>query len=445
MEPNKNIAIKQGDDVRTLTKSVITLISSLSAFDIRLNHESKAVNMYTKELKKLTSLFNKDFADIIKQQEGITSGSESISELIHEILDKMETIKADVIQNADTMCLIMDQMDSIKDKSSKMTNQIESLDSAGKSVAASIQSLGKIAMQTRILALNASIEAARAGEAGKGFGVVAQEVQNLASNTSKFLEIMTQSLNKINSSTDITMSSIKDTNENITYISETVDSLSKGVEDTKTNIDAAYGEISEINSISTEFSRITESVSYTMGNSLEHVNSIAEMADNLDNVSRSLEDLKGSFHDVENLSDKSGKYAGDIIAYPEFKLTNNDFIGILEAAITAHKNWTDTVAKMVHSIIIIPVQNNAHKCGFGHYYYLLKPKNGKILSIWRSVESLHVELHKFGDKIPMAIQNNDMDLAKKNLTDVESYSSKIISLFREMIDITKNLGAESVL
>ncbi|WP_432404653.1 methyl-accepting chemotaxis protein [Wukongibacter sp. M2B1] len=60
-----------------------------------------------------------------------------------------------------------------------------------------IQSVNNIALQTKILGLNASIEAARAGEHGKGFAVVANEVQNLSQYTGNFASEISNILNKL--------------------------------------------------------------------------------------------------------------------------------------------------------------------------------------------------------------------------------------------------------
>ncbi len=74
---------------------------------------------------------------------------------------------------------------------------IVSLEQSLRRVAATAELVKGIAGQTRLLALNATIEAARAGELGLGFTVVADEVKELATTTSRSTEQIAQTIEEL--------------------------------------------------------------------------------------------------------------------------------------------------------------------------------------------------------------------------------------------------------
>ena len=81
-------------------------------------------------------------------------------------------------------------------------DKIHGLTESAETIGRVVELISAIAEQTNLLALNATIEAARAGDAGKGFAVVAGEVKELAGQTAKAIDDITQQVQTIQSATN---------------------------------------------------------------------------------------------------------------------------------------------------------------------------------------------------------------------------------------------------
>ena len=118
-----------------------------------------------------------------------------------------------------------------------------------------IKTITSIAQQTNLLALNATIEAARAGEAGKGFAVVANEVKELAKETAKATEDISQKIEKIQSDTNHAVAAISEINGVINKISDYQNTIASAVEEQTATTNEITRNISEAAQGSTEIAK----------------------------------------------------------------------------------------------------------------------------------------------------------------------------------------------
>ena len=111
------------------------------------------------------------------------------------------------------------------------TETISKLGLSSEEIGKVIKTITSIARQTNLLALNATIEAARAGEAGKGFAVVANEVKELAKETAKATEDISQKIESIQADTKHAVDAISEINLVINKISDYQNTIASAVEE----------------------------------------------------------------------------------------------------------------------------------------------------------------------------------------------------------------------
>lgn len=290
-----------------------------------------------------------------------------------------------------------------------------------------IDGINAISSQTNLLALNASIEAARAGEAGKGFAVVAEEIRKLAEETQEltgnmgeFVEGIRTASQKSAESAESTIKALDSMSGKISAIWDINESNMKEMKQIAENVTSLAGVSEEISSAMQEL----ENQSVEISEQCEQLTDTSErMTEAGEHVIEAAKPIEG----VEAEIDKSTKILGRMGRDAFYQIDDDTFLSYLDGAINAHRVWLKKLKDMVDAKMVLPIQLDATKCGFGHFYYSMEPANEKAIPLWKEVEEKHKRFHGYGKSVTQAMFSEDYEKAEAIYREAESYSHELIA------------------
>ena len=199
-----------------------------------------------------------DTVNEIMQQASMTT---DIQNAINQTKENVETVHqttVDAMDIVDHGIKIMEDLNeystTVNNSTNQITDAIKVLKDKVNKVSEITDVILSISNQTNLLALNASIEAARAGDAGRGFAVVAEQIRQLSDQTKDSTGQITEINNELSkvteSTTDILGESIKSIgkqNEKIIEANNSFTSTSECMKNLKHLVDGIVLDIDKIN------------------------------------------------------------------------------------------------------------------------------------------------------------------------------------------------------
>ena len=226
----EELAIAQAADQAERLKRSNSINQLTEDFEAQIKEILGSVDGAVHQMEDTASSMNNSADQVSQQSAAVANAANEASANVQTVASASEQLAASIKEIGLQVSKSTQVASDAVTQANETNTVIQGLDQSAQKIGEVLSLINDIAEQTNLLALNATIEAARAGEAGKGFAVVASEVKNLASQTSRATDEIGNQITGIQNATSDAVEAIGSIGRTIGNMDEIASAIAAAVE-----------------------------------------------------------------------------------------------------------------------------------------------------------------------------------------------------------------------
>jgi methyl-accepting chemotaxis protein len=313
---SSRLSITQDDEIGDMSKALNNMaenqmrmlteikdnINRLSSSSNELSGISDSMRQQTETTVQKTKNMTQECKDMNHAMESVASSSEQASVNMKTISATTSDMNNTVNEIASHTSEAQKITNTAVSQSEAASNNVSNLGDVAGRITQFADTITEISEQTNLLALNATIEAARAGEAGKGFTVVANEIKELANETSKATQEIKKQIGEIHTSTSASVEQIKEVSNIISDMDNAVSAIAAAIDQ----------QVSATKEISTNISEASTGIDDVASHAARTLQTTLAFTNETIVISKAGEEMKSNSQKVKDQADDLNRMSAEL-------------------------------------------------------------------------------------------------------------------------------------